>query len=743
MPDERHRLDEHFLTAVAELPRGEPREGSAPVRAGSALSVDLAWQLFEAQCESRHCDFAAAWLRSRDRDIFGIPSAGHEGNAALAAALRPDDPVLAHYRSGAFYCARARQRPGHDAVNDIVLGMTEPSGDSAGSSARHWAFGNRDLAMLPQTATIASHLPRAVGLAFLLDRARRVGVATPNARDSIVVAGFGDASVNHSTLVGSVNTALSTVYQGLPVPVLLVCEDNGFGISARMPAGWIQQRFSSLPGLRYIAVNGCDTADTFDAASQAAEFVRSARKPAFLHLKTVRYLGHADDDSELEYRTPAELTADYARDPLVDTARLLARAGAADGPELVERYEAIRTRVRAVAASAASQPRLARRSSAPQPAQPDVLAAAAASCDEDARRLVFAAESPEQAGPLTLAESVNRALLDEMARRPNALCFGEDVSVKGGVYGVTRGLRKAFGGARVFDTLLDEQAILGVALGAGLAGFLPIAEIQDLAYLHNAEDQLRAEAATLWACSGGEFANPMLLRIPGLGHRHGAGRLRLDNNSVAVLRDLPGVLIAVPAHPSDAPALVRTLAAAADCEGSVGVLLEPVALYHERDLFTAGDGGWLAPYAGPGQWADEHIPVGRARRWFCGDTDGSDLTIICFGNGVRISLRAAHTLSQQGISARVLDLRWLSPLPVADIVREAAATGQVLVVDETRKSGGVSEAVVTALVDAAFRGGIRRITAADSMAPADAATGDGSLPDEAGVLAAALDLLGR
>ena len=104
------------------------------------------------------------------------------------------------------------------------------------------------------------------------------------------------------------------------------------------------------------------------------------------------------------------------------------------------------------------------------------------------------------------------------------LVFGEDVGAKGGVYGVTRGLQRKAGRRRVFDTLLDEQSILGLALGAGVSGLVPIPEIQYLAYLHNAEDQLRGEAASLSFFSNGQFTNPLVVRIAGYGYQQGLRR---------------------------------------------------------------------------------------------------------------------------------------------------------------------------------------------------------------------------
>ena len=261
------------------------------------------------------------------------------------------------------------------------------------------------------------------------------------------------------------------------------------------------------------------------------------------------------------------------------------------------------------------------------------------------------------------------------------------------MYGVTRGLHARFGAGRVFDTLLDETSILGLALGAAVSGFLPIPEIQYLAYLHNAEDQLRGEAATLQFFSQGRYRNGMVIRIAGYGYQRGFGGHFHNDDAVGVLRDIPGLVIASPSRPDDAAAMLATCAASALVDGSVCVFLEPIALYQTRDLLEEGDDGWVATPTGV------HVPVGSARTY----GDGRDLTIVTWGNGLYLSARVAHTLAGRGVEARVLDLRWLAPLPVEDILREAAATGCVLVVDETRRTGGVSEGILATLVDAGLR----------------------------------------
>lgn len=720
-------VDHAFLTTVGGL---GPVAGSDPDALGS-LDPARALELYDAQATSRHLDLAAAWLRARERGYYTIGSAGHEGNVAVAAALRPTDPALLHYRSGAFFCERARQAGLDDPVRDVLLGMVAAADDPI-SGGRHKVWGSAAADVVPTTSTIASHLPRALGLAVSLGRARRLGIDPGRPEDALVVASFGDASANHSTAVGAVNAALNTAYRGIPVPLLLVCEDNGIGISVPTPEGWIRHAWGGRDDLTYVEADGCDLPAAVEAAARAAAHVRETRTPAFLHLRTVRLMGHAGADVETAYRSAAQIAAEAARDPLVDTARRLVAAGVLDADGAVARYEAVRERVMGTAAVVERADRLADAAAvaAPlAPADPDAVARVVAAPEMTGR-------SPEDHRSMTLAQSINRALADVLTHHPGALVFGEDVAVKGGVYGVTRGLMKRFGRARVFDTLLDEQSILGLALGAGTTGLLPICEIQYLAYLHNAEDQLRGEAASQRFFSAGAFRNPMVVRLPGYGYQKGFGGHFHNDNAVGVLRDVPGLVIASPSRPDDAAAMLRTCVAAAAVDGTVSAFLEPIALYHERDLHEPGDDGWLAPYAGHDRWVETHVPIGSGRT----HGDGDDLTIATFGNGVRMSLRVARRLAADGVGVRVLDLRWLAPLPVADLLREASATGRVLVVDETRRSGGVSEGVLAALVDEGFSGGMARVTSADSFVPlGDAA--EAVLVSEAQVEAAARRLL--
>ncbi|KAA0116063.1 thiamine pyrophosphate-dependent enzyme [Mycolicibacterium sp. P9-22] len=715
-------IDEYFTKTVSALTVDHATDSLAL----HGVSAQTCLDVFDAQLGSRHLDLAARWLRSRGKGFYTIGSAGHESNAAVAAALRPTDPALLHYRSGGFFLARAGQVRGSDALRDVLLGLVAATEEPI-SGGRHKVFGRHDLNIIPQTSTIASHLPRALGVAFSIARARKLGVAGPWPADALAVCSFGDASANHSTAVGAINAALHTAYQGVPMPLLFVCEDNGIGISVKSPRGWVARTYGSREGLRYFTADGVDLPSVLTIAGEAAEYVRTQRRPAFLHLRTVRLMGHAGSDYEPAYRKPEEITADFDRDPLLGTAKLLVETGVLDPQQVLDTYEDKRAEVLAMATEVAELSQLDSPTAVMTPIS-DALAEAIGASEALARQ-PFTDSDP---APVTVSQAINRALQDVLAADPGVVVFGEDVGRKGGVYGVTRGLQAKAGAARVFDTLLDEQSILGLALGAGVSGLLPIPEIQYLAYLHNAADQIRGEGATLQFFSNRQYRNPMVVRIAGYGYQKGFGGHFHNDNSITAIRDIPGLVIASPARADDAAAMLRSCVTAARTAGVVCVFLEPIALYHTRDLYAEGDDGWLAADTGGG------VPIGRARTY----GDGADLTILTFGNGVPMSLRVSRRLAERGITVRVVDLRWLAPLPVDDIFAQATATGRVLIVDETRGSGGVSEGVLAALIDRGFGGSMARVASADSFIP----LGDAALQvllSEDTVFEAAVRLVGR
>ena len=719
-------VHENVLRRVAagDLPSGAPPAG--PLDPADAVS------LFRAQCLSRALDRQARAMQKAGQGFYTIGSSGHEGMAAVAWALRCDDMAFLHYRDAAFQIARSQQVPGETVTWDMLLSFASSSEDPI-SGGRHKVLGSKALMIPPQTSTIASHLPKAVGAAYSLGLARR---QPPEhralAKDGIVMCAFGDASANHSTAQGAFNTAEWTAYQSVPMPILFVCEDNGIGISVKTPKGWIEAAFRNRPAMRYWACNGLDLFETFDMARQAAEWTRKRRKPAFLHLRTVRLYGHAGADVPTTYMSRAAVEAEEANDPLLHSVRLLHQAGALAPEDALAIYRETCERVKRVAEEAVTRPRLktaqdVMASLVPPPRQCRPTNGPAP--EDRAER--FGGDLKAMSEPQIMSRHIGWALSDLMLEHGEIVLMGEDIGRKGGVYGVTQKLIGRFGPDRVIDTILDEQSILGLGIGLAHNGFLPIPEIQFLAYLHNAEDQLRGEAATLPFFSNGQYANPMVVRIAGLGYQKGFGGHFHNDNSVAVLRDIPGLILACPSNGADAARMLRECVRLAREEQRVVVFLEPIALYAMRDLHEAGDGGWLTHYPPP----SERIALGEVGV----HGDGADLAIVSFGNGHYLSRQAQEKLKGEGVRTRVVDLRWLSPLPEEALVNAIDGCAHVLIVDETRRSGGVAEALM-ALLSERTSVPHARLTAEDSFiatGPAYAAT----MPSAEGIVAAAKTLV--
>ncbi len=716
--------DVNFQAFVRDW-HGTARSKPAPtgsVLEGSALDAQGFGELFASQLISRHLDLMARVLRVQNKVFYTIGSSGHEGNAMVARLTRHTDPAFLHYRSGAFMAERFRKIPGMDPIMDSALSFAASAEDPA-SGGRHKVWGSKPLWVLPQTSTIASHLPKALGTAIAIDHARRIGHALPIPDDSIAICSFGDASSNHATAQTAFNAAAWTAYQKLPAPVLYVCEDNGIGISVKTPDGWVARNFSSRPDLDYFYADGLDLAAGYGQVQAAVEHCRRTRRPTFLHLRTMRIMGHAGTDFEIEWRNIEELCAVEAGDPLLRSAAIALESGLMSKDEILALYEETRAKCFAAAEDADSRPRLTSLEDVMRPLAPytpDKVQAEAARFDyTDKRIAAFGGESklPEKQPAKHLAIQINHALHDLFCKYPETLLFGEDVAQKGGVYTVTKGLHKAFGNKRVFNTLLDETIILGLAQGYANVGMLPMPEIQYLAYFHNACDQIRGEAASLQFFSNGQYRNPMVVRIASLGYQRGFGGHFHNDNSITALRDIPGLVVGCPSRGDDAATMLRTLMALAKVDGRVCAFLEPIALYMAKDLYEAGDGLWLTEYPSP----EQAMTLGEGRVYPSGQgAEGDDdLVIFSFGNGVPMSLRAARRIEQKhGWKTRVVDLRWLVPLNDAFIQAQAAKAKRVIVVDEGRRSAGVGEGVITALVE----GGqgdkpLRRVVGADTFTP--------------------------
>ena len=681
-------VDQNFTEFVTK--KIFPDETVHITPASIGLSNENFIDLFESQMMSRHLDFRSRILKQDNQSYYTIGSSGHEGNAVLGKAFRYTDMAFLHYRSCALLMQRSKQLPESTPLYDTLLSFVASKEDPI-SSGRHKVLGSKALFVPPQTSTIASHLPKAVGAAFSIGKDADFQKEMPD--DSVVICNFGDASFNHSTAQGAINTAEWIAYRKIPCPVVFICDDNGIGISVSTPPKWVEERMKSVPAIKYIQCDGLNLADAYRGAQEAAEYARRTQMPVFLHMRTVRLLGHAGSDIETLYNPMARIESSEFQDPLLHSARIAIENEIMTDQDVLNMYESLRSRIQHIAEKVIVKPKLESAEEVmediippKQPILPPPL------LEEDRKKLFGKNYDRIPKKKRNMSQLLNIALNDILLQYKNTVIFGEDVAKKGGVYHVTTSILENFGAKRIFNTLLDEQAILGTAIGMAHNGFLPIPEIQFLAYLHNAEDQIRGEAATLSFFSGGRFSNPMVIRIASYAYQRGFGGHFHNDNSIAVLRDIPGLIIASPSNGADAVKMLRACIEKAQFEKRVIAFLEPIALYMTKDLHEAGDEAWASHYPA----LEEKIDLDEIGVF----GDGDDLTIITYSNGYFLSRQAEKVLKEEhGIHIKIIDLRWILPLPVNALINEVKHSKRVLIVEECRETGSLSEQLITTLVE--------------------------------------------
>ena len=737
MEDRAIAVERQFIERVLNHNVNNTSHGWDHKRLGLADAEFLG--MFESQMKSRLLDLESRQMRAKNQGFYTIGSSGHEGNATYAKALRISDMAFLHYRSAAFLIERGRHEAGETQLWDMLLSFSASSDDPI-SGGRHKVLGSKTLFVPPQTSTIASHLPKAVGAALSIPLTDRLEIDAELPHDAIVLCNFGDASANHASAQTAINAAGWASYQQVPMPLLFVCEDNGIGISTSTPKGWIAENFHNRGGVKYFHCDGLDILDCYRGTKEAADWVRLHRKPAFLHVRTVRLMGHAGSDAEIAYKTRDKILENEALDPLISSAGQIIEAGLLTAKDIINWYHNLKQQISAVARVAVTRPKLndiehAMKSIIATPSEPNNNAVNLSETQFDQ---LMKADKNSIGKPVHMGKLINLTLTELMAHHSNIVVCGEDVGKKGGVYHVTSRLVERFGPNRVINTLLDETSILGLAIGMAHNGILPIPEIQFLAYVHNAEDQIRGEAATLPFFSNGQYANPMVIRIAGLGYQKGFGGHFHNDNSLAVFRDIPGLILACPSNGEDAMRMLRECVRLAQEEKRLIVFIEPIALYMTRDLHEVGDNLWATEYQRQSQ--AKRLPFGEIGI----HGQGKDLCIISYANGYYLSRQAEKVLAEQGIEITVIDLRYLAPLNEEAIADVASQCEHILIVDECRRSGNVSEALFTCLLEKLGDDcpPLDRLTGEDCFIPlADAATLP--LPSKESVVEAALNLINK
>lgn len=600
------------------------------------------------------------------------------------AALRPEDRVLATYRGHGWALAC-----GSDPVG--VLGeIAQREGGVNGGRGGSPLLSDPAVGFLGENSIVGAGSPIATGVAL---------AARAQGSDRVVVTSVGDGAMNQgATTEGMIFAAARNL------PVIFVCENNGW---AEMTPRSLTTRGTDLAmrgqglGIESHIVDGRDPFAVRDAVAAAAETCRQGEGPVLLECKTVRLSGHYNRDIE-HYRPKEDKQSAAANDPL----SRLRDSGALDGSAMAAIEQEVAAEVEAAVERVLAMP-------VPDPASAtDHLYGPPVPLDPQARH----ADSKE----LTYQRAVNQALRDELDSRPDLLVYGEDVGAAGGIFGVSRGLQKQYGAERVFDTPISEAAILGSAVGAGMAGVRTVVEIMWADFVFVALDQIINQASNVRYINRSSIHAPLTIRMQ---QGVSAGSCAQHSQSIeAILAHIPGLKVGLPATPQDAYDMTR--AAIADPD--------PTILIENRTLYQVSDSVHFGAVTQRAEGARSH-------------RDGTDLAIITWGATLRSALEAAEELDAEGISAGVLDLRWLRPLDEDSIARVVSASaGRIVVVHEAHTRGGFGAEVAARITELHFdvlAAPVARLGLTDVRMPSAPALQNALLPTSARIAEAARTLV--
>jgi 2-oxoisovalerate dehydrogenase E1 component len=626
---------------------------------------------------SRFLDDREIALRQQNRAFFQISGAGHEALLlGLARSLRPAyDWFFPYYRDRALALALGVSPT--DILLQAVGAATDPASGGRQMPA-HW--GAPELNIVSQTSATGSQCLPAVGCAeaarYISRRPHLPGCSAHG--DEVTYVSLGEGATSEGEFWESLNTACR-----LHLPVLYVVADNGYAISVRStdqhPAP-ISEMVRGIRGLHVVKMDGRDYFEVRQKGADAIARVRAGAGPSLVHALVTRPYSHSLSDDQKKYRAPEELEDEKEHDPITVLEHALIEQGALTAEAAAEIKERARELVRAAAAEALEAPR-------PDPVSVCTHVLGPLPVTEDPGEPVVA----EDADVVTFGEAIRLTLHEQMARDERIRVFGEDVADadpevidevpgKGGVFGITFGLQRAFGEARCFNTPLAEANIIGRAGGQAVRGLRPCPEIQFFDYVWPAMQQIKTEVATMRWRSNGAFTSPMVMRIPIGGYLQG-GAIWHSQSGESIFAHIPGLLIAMPSRARDAAGLLRT---AFRCEDPV-LFLEHKHLYRQgynRDPMPPED--WMLPF-GKGTYV---------RR-------GDRATVVTWGATVHRSKQAAMQLGDDA-GVEIIDLRTISPWD-RDIVAESVRkTGRLLVVHEDTLTCGFGAEVAAFAADECF-----------------------------------------
>jgi 2-oxoisovalerate dehydrogenase E1 component len=707
---------------MALMKAAATREASS--RTYEGLSAKDLLRAYRTMVLSRKLDDKEIQLKNQSLIFFQISGAGHE--AVLTAAgmiLKPGyDWFHPYYRDRAL-CLALGMTP-----LEMLLGAVGAKDDPNSGGRQmpsHW--GHTRLNIVSQSSPTGTQCLHAIGTAEagrLYEKVAAIeGRQDKYQADEVTYLSIGEGTTSEGEFWESLNSACT-----LKLPVVYVIEDNGYAISVpvevQTAGGDISKLVSSFPGLFVQSIDGTDFLASYKAMTAAVKYARARKGPAFVHARVIRPYSHSLSDDEKLYKTADERAAEAKRDPITQLATLIVSDGVATEAELKDIVREVEAEVSAAADAAIKSEKPSRDTATRYVFSPTV----------DPTSAAFSSEARPEGKPDTMVAAINRTLKDEMARNPRIVVFGEDVADcsresalesvpgKGGVFKVTHGLQRAFGGTRVFNSPLAEANIIGRAVGMAVRGIKPVVEIQFFDYIWPAMMQLRDEMSMMRYRSNNAFSCPMVVRTTIGGYLRGGAPYHSQSGE-SIFAHCPGIRIVFPSNAQDAAGLLRT---AIRCDDPV-LYLEHKHLY--RQTYNKGE------YAGP----DYMVPFGKAavRR------DGTDVVVLTWGALVQRSLLAAQQAEKDGISVMVVDLRSIMPFDWDTITTAVRKTNRVLIAHEDQLTCGFGAELAARIADELFENldaPVRRVAALDTPVAYYPDLEEAILPQSGDVLKAVRDL---
>ena len=695
------RTDQDLEHASAEATASNPEAPEAGAVAVPELTGDDLLEMYRIMFTARAVDDREISLKRQGKIFFQISGAGHEAvQVALARHLRSgSDWFYFYYRDRAFALAL-----GQTPLDHLLQAVGAEADPASGGRQMPAHFGDTRYRIVSTSSPTGTQFLQAVGSAETGWRAAQLQEMREKIDafedDEVVVVCTGDGTTSEGEFWEAMNTACN-----LKLPVIFLVEDNEYAISVpvevQTAGGSISKLLTGFPDLFIVECDGTDVRDSYEKSAEAVAWCRARKGPALIHAHTVRPYSHSMSDDERMYRPEAEREKQAKRDPLVRLRSVLVEEGIADDAAM----DALEKEVRDGVAQAADEAL-----EHPQPA-PETAMKWLFSEEVDPTSSDFDTEDRpeyEDDKEYTVVDLLNRCMKDEMRRDPRIVVFGEDVadasreealeevSGKGGVFKVTHGLQREFGGVRVFNSPLAEANIVGRAVGMAVRGLKPVVEIQFFDYIWPAFHQIRNEVATMRYRSGGNWAAPMVIRVTYGGYLKG-GAIYHSQTGETLFTHTPGLRVVLPSNAEDANGLLRT---AIRCEDPV-LFLEHKHLY--RQVYNKGR------YPG----SDFMIPFGKAKVV----REGTDLTVVTCGALVKRTLDAAKLAAQEGIEVEVIDIRTLNPLDMDRIGESVKKTNKVIVAHEDSLSWGIGSEIAARIADDLFPwldGPVRRVASKDT-----------------------------